>query len=62
LQAVCDAELRFLDCFAGFAGSVGDRRVFRNSDLWKKVNTNRAAFLWIRIISLEIKLMHVCHG
>ncbi|XP_071629513.1 uncharacterized protein [Temnothorax longispinosus] len=44
LQAVCDAELRFLDCFAGFAGSVGDRRVFRNSDLWKEVNANRASY------------------
>jgi len=44
LQAVCDAEIRFLDCFAGFAGSVGDRCVFRNSDLWKEVNINRAAF------------------
>jgi len=28
LQAMCDTELRFLDCFAG---SVGDRHVFRNS-------------------------------
>ncbi|XP_011859439.1 PREDICTED: putative nuclease HARBI1 [Vollenhovia emeryi] len=44
LQAVCDAELRFLDCFAGFAGSVGDRRVFRNSDLWKEVMRNRASY------------------
>ncbi|CAL1687605.1 unnamed protein product [Lasius platythorax] len=44
LQAVCDPELRFLDCFAGFAGSVGDRRVFRNSDLWKEVNANRAFY------------------
>lgn len=44
MQAVCDAELRFLDCFTGFAGSVGDRRVFRNSDLWKEVNANRASY------------------
>lgn len=41
---MCDAELRFLDCFARFAGSVGDRRVFRNSNLWKEVNANRASY------------------
>ncbi|XP_011859114.1 PREDICTED: putative nuclease HARBI1 [Vollenhovia emeryi] len=34
LQAVCDSQLNFTDCFAGFAGSVGDLRVFRNSDLY----------------------------
>ncbi|KYN06763.1 Putative nuclease HARBI1 [Cyphomyrmex costatus] len=34
LQAVCDSELRFIDCFAGYPGSVGDRRIFRNSDLF----------------------------
>lgn len=44
LQAVCDGDLRFLDCFAGFAGSVGDRRIFRNSDLWKEVNINKASY------------------
>ncbi|KMQ91639.1 nuclease harbi1 [Lasius niger] len=44
LQAVFDAELRFLNCFAGFAGSVEDRRIFRNSDLWKEVGRNRAPY------------------
>lgn len=37
LQAVCDSELVFLDCFAGYPGSVGDIRVFRNSDIWSEV-------------------------
>ncbi|KAM0735785.1 Protein ALP1-like [Formica fusca] len=44
LQAVCDSELSFTDCFAGFAGSVGDLRVFRNSDLWHAVQENRRVF------------------
>ncbi|CAL1688730.1 unnamed protein product [Lasius platythorax] len=44
LQAVCDAELRFTDCYAGYPGSVGDLRVFRNSDLWYNVNINRHSF------------------
>ncbi|XP_036146940.1 putative nuclease HARBI1 [Monomorium pharaonis] len=44
LQAVCDADLRFTDCYAGYPGSVGDLRVFRNSDLWYSVNRNRHFF------------------
>lgn len=44
LQAVCDARMKFTDCFAGFAGSVGDLRVFRNSDLWREIQTNKQAY------------------
>lgn len=40
LQAVCDSELRFTDCFAGYPGSVGDRRIFRNSDLFLAAEHN----------------------
>ncbi|KAJ1530202.1 hypothetical protein ONE63_005129 [Megalurothrips usitatus] len=40
LQAVCDADLFFTDCFAGHPGSVPDVRVFRNSDLWATVQNN----------------------
>jgi len=32
--------LHFTDCFAGYASSVNDMRVFRNSDLWKEVQNN----------------------
>ncbi|XP_018313143.1 putative nuclease HARBI1 [Mycetomoellerius zeteki] len=45
LQAVCDSELRFIDCFAGYPGSVGDRRIFRNSDLfWAAEHNMNALF------------------
>ncbi|XP_018374632.1 PREDICTED: putative nuclease HARBI1 [Trachymyrmex cornetzi] len=44
LQAVCDVDMRFIDCYAGYPGSVGDLRVFRNSDLWNCVNRNLQYF------------------
>ncbi|XP_029176612.1 protein ANTAGONIST OF LIKE HETEROCHROMATIN PROTEIN 1-like [Nylanderia fulva] len=44
LQAICDSELVFLDCFAGYPGSVGDIRVFRNSDLWSEVQRDRQSY------------------
>lgn len=44
LQAICDSDLVFLDCFAGYPGSVGDIRVFRNSDLWSEVQRNRQLY------------------
>ncbi|XP_071634449.1 uncharacterized protein [Temnothorax longispinosus] len=40
LQAVCDPELRFTDVFAGYPGSVGDLRVFRNSPLYRDTEAN----------------------
>lgn len=44
LQAICDAEMRFTDCFTGYASSVHDIRIFRNSDLWKEVGKNYQYF------------------
>ncbi|GAB1867340.1 Protein ALP1-like isoform X1 [Camponotus japonicus] len=44
LQAICDSELVFLDCFAGYPGSVGDIRVFRNSYFWSEVQRNRQLY------------------
>ncbi|XP_025155756.1 protein ALP1-like [Harpegnathos saltator] len=35
LQAICDADLHFVDCFASYPGSVGDYRIFRNSDIYQ---------------------------
>lgn len=43
LQAVCDSELRFTDSFAGYPGSVGDQRIFRNSDLFLAAEHNMNA-------------------
>lgn len=41
---MCDSELRFTDCFAGYPGSVSDRRIFRNSDLCLNAEQNVNAF------------------
>ena len=35
LQAVCNADMKFLDCFAGFPGSCHYARVLRQSSLWE---------------------------
>lgn len=43
LQAVCDTDLVFMDCFVGFSGAVADIRVFRN-DPWRKVHQDRQAY------------------
>ena len=36
LQGVCQHDMQFTDCYAGWPGSVHDARVLRNSDLWEK--------------------------
>ena len=38
LTAICDHEMCFLDCYAGWPGSVHDSRVFKNSDLYQTVH------------------------
>ena len=38
LTAICDHEMRFLDCYAGWPGSVHDSRVFKNSDFYQTVD------------------------
>lgn len=44
LQAICNANLSFTDCYAGYPESVSDIRVFRNSDFWHNVNKNYQSF------------------
>jgi len=39
LMAVCDANKKFTYCFAGYPGSVHNRRVFANSALGQAVDT-----------------------
>ncbi|XP_060064932.1 putative nuclease HARBI1 [Ylistrum balloti] len=36
LQAVCDSDMNFIHCFAGFPRKCHDARVLRNSDLWEE--------------------------
>lgn len=40
VQVVCDAELRFIHCYAGQPGSVHDMRTFMYSGLQQKCNEN----------------------
>ena len=40
LQAVCDLELNFTDCFVGWPGSVHDSCVFKNSPLCNSIQNN----------------------
>ncbi|XP_012219683.2 putative nuclease HARBI1 isoform X1 [Linepithema humile] len=44
LQAICNADLYFTDCYVGYPGSVSDVRVFHNSDFWHNVNRNYRNF------------------
>lgn len=37
LQAICIPTLHFIDCFVGFPGSVGDRRIFEYSPIYKNI-------------------------
>lgn len=41
LQGVCVPSLHFIDCFVGFPGSVGDRRVLENSPLYENIIRSR---------------------
>ena len=38
LTTICDHEMRFLDCYVGWPGSVHDSRVFKNSDFYQTVD------------------------
>ena len=40
LQAVCDHQFSFTDCYCGWPGSVHDARVFQNCDLLARIESN----------------------
>ncbi|CAI6354135.1 unnamed protein product [Macrosiphum euphorbiae] len=42
---VCDDKLRFIDAFAGYPGSVGDRRVFTNSLIYERILQNKNRYV-----------------
>lgn len=44
LQAICDADMVFIDCFVGYPSSVGDARIFRNSDIYEDVTASLGDF------------------
>jgi hypothetical protein len=41
LQADCDSTLKYVELFAGCPGSVSDTSIFRNSNLYVNVQTNK---------------------
>ncbi|KAG5873039.1 hypothetical protein JTB14_036206 [Gonioctena quinquepunctata] len=45
LQAICDCNLRFLDCYTGWPGSVSDSRIFKHSFIYKNIMRNRQKYL-----------------
>ena len=45
LQGICDPGLRFIDAFVGYPGSVSDTRIFRNSDIYQHITTNREDYI-----------------
>ncbi|KAG5869227.1 hypothetical protein JTB14_035663 [Gonioctena quinquepunctata] len=38
LQAVCDHNLKYVDCYVGEVGSCHDAKVLTRSDIWNKIN------------------------
>lgn len=45
LQAICDCSLKFINSYAGYPGSVGDYRIFKNSDIYQEIVHNREKYL-----------------
>lgn len=41
LQAIAIPDLKFIDIFTGYPGSVGDRRVFENSNIYRNIVSNK---------------------
>lgn len=44
LQCICIPSLHFTDCFVGFPGSVGDRRIFESSPLYADITRSRQQY------------------
>lgn len=40
LQAICNASLKFIDCYAGYPSSVHDAKIFRNSNIYHSIHLN----------------------
>ncbi|VEN51806.1 unnamed protein product [Callosobruchus maculatus] len=44
LQAICDHQRKFTDCYTGWPSSVSDTRIFKNSDIYRSCETNPAQY------------------
>lgn len=55
LQAICDHEMKFIDCFIGYPSSVGDARIFKNSDIYEDIVNSPSDFFDINECILRDK-------
>ncbi|KAF7996136.1 hypothetical protein HCN44_010802 [Aphidius gifuensis] len=44
LQGICDHELKFIDVFSGYPGSVSDIRIFENSHIYHDIIGNQGQY------------------
>lgn len=54
LQAVCDCNLKFLDVYCGWPGSVHDARVLRNSPLFKSASAAESEEIYMFPINTHL--------
>lgn len=60
LQAVCNHEMVFTDCFVGWPGSTHDARVLRRSDLFRNVSEDQQAFFQNNSFLLGVSAYPLC--
>ena len=62
LQACCDHEMFFTNCYCGWPGSVHDSRVLRNSDIFDSASTGMTTSFPIIHTCWVMQLTHSKHG
>lgn len=43
LQAICNHDMKYIDCFVGYPSSVHDLRIFKNSDIFERVQQKHSS-------------------
>lgn len=62
LQVIAITSLKFTDVFTGYPGSVGDRRVFQNSDIYRNVTSSTMEYFGNDEYIMPIKPILYCPG